>query len=69
MKFFDLQQPFFLPIWRRVATFGVATAWAVFELVSGSPGWAALFGALALYCGYQFFFVFNLETHEELTDD
>ncbi|WP_146588789.1 hypothetical protein [Puniceibacterium confluentis] len=69
MKLFDLHHPFFLPLWRRVATFAVAGGWAIVEVLGGSPGWAALFAALALYCGYQFFVAFNPEDHKDQSDD
>ncbi|KMK69000.1 hypothetical protein [Puniceibacterium sp. IMCC21224] len=69
MKLFDLRQPFFLPLWRRVATLAVAGGWAVVELVSGSPGWAALFAALAIYCAYEFFVAFNPDDYKDPTDD
>ena len=49
---FDLRHPFFNPLWRRVATVTVSLLWAGVELVSGSPGWALLFGAIGLWAGY-----------------
>ena len=54
-KFFDLRHPFFNPLWRRVLTVAVSGGWAVVELVSGSPGWAIMFGAVAAWCAYEFF--------------
>jgi len=58
-KLLDLQHPFFVPLWRRVATVVVIWGWAGFELITGSPGWAILFGAVAAYCSYEFFVNFN----------
>lgn len=59
MKFLDVQHPFFRPLWRRVAVVAVCLGWAVFEIVTGSPFFAILFGSVGLYCAYQFFIVFN----------
>ena len=56
---FDLQVPFFVPLWRRVLFVVVCLGWAIFEFVTGSPGWAILFGAAGLWCVYQFFVVWD----------
>jgi hypothetical protein len=48
-RFLDPDHPFFRPAWRRWATAILPLAWAAFELVSGSPGWAILFGAVGAY--------------------
>ncbi len=65
MKFFDLRNPFFNPLWRRIATVSVTGAWAVFELVSGNPGWSIMFGAVAAYCAYEFFVIWTPQKQEE----
>ena len=54
---FDLRHPFFLPLWRRVLTVAVALGWAAVEAVTGSPGWALIFGAAGAWAGWQFFVV------------
>ena len=59
MKFLDVQHPFFIPLWRRIAVVVVCLGWAVVELTSGAVIWAILFGGLGLYCAYQFFVVFD----------
>lgn len=51
----DVDHPFFRPLWRRLLTVFLPLAWALFELVTGSVGWAMLFGATGLYAGYAFF--------------
>ena len=56
---FDLDHPVFKPLWLRVIIVAVAIGWASFELVSGSPFWAILFGALGTYAAYKFFIDFN----------
>ena len=64
-KFFNLRHPFFLPTWRRAATTIFAGGWALFELSNGSPGWATLFGAIAAYCAYEFFIVFDPANYQD----
>ncbi|NVO25755.1 DUF3329 domain-containing protein [Donghicola mangrovi] len=48
----DPDDPFFAPLWRRVVIVGLCLGWAVFEAVTGSPGWALMFGAAGLYAGW-----------------
>ena len=55
MNFFDLRNPWFIPMWRRVALFLVCLLWGGFELVSGSVAWAVPFLGLAVYSGWVFF--------------
>ncbi len=59
---FDLQSPRLAPLWRRIAITALALGWVLVELSIGAPGWAALFGAASLWCGYQFFVIWNPET-------
>ena len=59
---FDLQTPFLKPLWRRVAITVVTLLWALVEIAGGNVGWAVLFGAAGLWCGYQFFVVWDPET-------
>ncbi|MCB1335551.1 MAG: hypothetical protein KDK26_18400 [Roseivivax sp.] len=56
---FDLQVPFFRPLWRRVATVLFALFWAGVEIVTGSPFWAMLFGGMGLYAAWEFFFAWK----------
>jgi hypothetical protein len=67
MEFFNLQRPFFRPLFPRVATFAIAAGWALFEFGTGSPGWAVMFGAIAVWCGYQFFIIFDPENYKDQT--
>lgn len=53
MKLLDPADPFFRPIWRRRAVVIAPALWAAFELYSGNPGWALLFGAAAGYAGWM----------------
>jgi hypothetical protein len=67
MKLFDVQHPFFVPLYRRVILVVLCLGWATFEFIAGSVGWGILFGALGLYCGYQFFVVFDPTPPKEPT--
>lgn len=64
MKLFDVQHPFFAPLWRRIAVVVLCLGWAVVELIMGSSGWAILFGAVGLYCAWQFFVVYERQKKE-----
>lgn len=64
MKLLDVQHPFFKPLWRRIAVVVFCLGWAGVELGSNQPFWALLFAALAVYCGWQFFFVFQPDSDE-----
>lgn len=55
----DVQHPWFIPLWRRIATVGASLGWAALEISWGHPGWAALFGFIGLYCAHQFFIAFD----------
>lgn len=66
---FDLQVPFFRPLWLRIAVVVVCLGWAVFEFMSGSPGWAMLFAAAGLWSAYQFFVIWTPAKDDERNDD
>ncbi|MGJ8622415.1 MAG: hypothetical protein ACSHW1_06515 [Yoonia sp.] len=53
-RFFDLAVPFFLPVWRRVATVIVPVLWALFEFANGAPFWALVFLALGGIAAFKF---------------
>lgn len=56
---FDLDHPYFRPLWIRLLIVAVALGWAVVEFATGSPFWGILFGALGVYAAYRFFVAFN----------
>ena len=58
---FDVQHPFFIPLWRRIAVVAACLGWALLELSWGNPGWSILFGAIGSYCAHQFFVAFDAE--------
>jgi hypothetical protein len=58
-KFFDLDHPFFRPLWIRIATVAACLGWAALEIAAGAVVWAALFGGIGLYAAWRFFVTFN----------
>jgi hypothetical protein len=65
MKFFDLQHPFYKPLWIRVLITAVCLGWTVVELLGGNVFWAILFGSVGVYAFYQFFIAFNPRDPED----
>ena len=61
VNFFNVQTPFFRPLWRRVVTTVACVGWTVFEVTSGSMMWAIIFGAASLYLAWEFFVAFDPE--------
>lgn len=57
-RFFDLDHPFFRPLWLRAAIVVVCFAWAGLEAYGGSKAWAGLFAAIGAYCVWRFFIRF-----------
>ena len=66
---FDLRHPFFNPAWRRVLTVVLALGWALVELLTGSPGWAMMFGAVGLWAGYVLLLTWTPVDDERTSDD
>lgn len=56
---FDLDHPFFRPLWIRIALVSACLGWAAFEFLAASPFWGMLFGALGLYAAWRFFVTFE----------
>ncbi len=61
---FDFDHPFFKPLWVRIAVTGLALGWGLFELWTGSAGWAMIFLALGCFAAYRLFFKFNSGSDE-----
>lgn len=59
MRGFDFNDPFFKPLWIRIAVVGLALGWAAFEFASGAPFWGILFGAAGAWAFYGLFIAFN----------
>ncbi len=56
MHLFDLQQPFFYPLWRRIAVVVLCLGWSVVEFSTAAPFWGIIFGGLGIFALWQFFF-------------
>ena len=56
MKLLDVQHPFFIPLWRRIATVAACIGWAGVEFWQGAPFWGIIFLAAGLFAGWQLFF-------------
>ena len=56
---FDLNHPFFIPLWRRVAVVVFAVGWGLFEFASGSPFWGTLFLGIGGYAFWGLFIAFD----------
>ncbi|MEM9320484.1 MAG: DUF3329 domain-containing protein [Pseudomonadota bacterium] len=52
---FNLDTPFFRPLWRRALTLIVCFGWGLWELANGAPFWAMVFGALGGAAAWQFY--------------
>lgn len=65
MKFFDLQDPFYKPLWIRVLLTAFCLGWAIVEFLADAPFWAILFGAIGIYCLHQFFIAFKPRAPDE----
>jgi hypothetical protein len=65
MKFFDLQHPFYKPLWIRIAIVAVCLGMTALELSGGNVFWAILFGSVGVYAFHQFFIAFNPRDPED----
>ncbi len=61
MKLLDVNHPFFLPYWRRIAVVAFCVAWALFEWITLSPFWGILASALAIYTYWALILTFDPE--------
>ncbi|MCH2164012.1 MAG: hypothetical protein MK098_05095 [Marinovum sp.] len=64
-RVFDVQLPFFIPIWRRIALTLFVGVWAIFEWTLDNQILAILTGMIAVYLALQFFVFFDPKTPEE----
>ena len=58
-KIINVQIPFFIPVWRRIAVVAVCCGWALLEVLAGNIEWALLYAGIAVYCIHQFFLAFD----------
>ncbi len=66
--FFDLNQPFYRPLWLRVAIVVSCLVMTVLEFSRASPFWGVLFAGIGLYCFWGFFIAFNPADPEKPND-
>lgn len=59
MKFLDPHHPFFKPLWRRILTAALPTAWGGVELYNGSTGWGIMFVAAGVYAAYELLIMYD----------
>ncbi|EAR51222.1 hypothetical protein OG2516_14446 [Oceanicola granulosus HTCC2516] len=59
--FFQFDDPFYRPLWRRVVIVGLCIGWGLFELAAGAVGFAMLFLGVGLYAGYRLFVTYDPE--------
>ena len=58
---FDFDEPFFRPLWVRIVVVSICVGWGLFELLTGSMGWAIMFLAAGGYVAYRLLVAFNPE--------
>ena len=54
LKLFDLEIPFFLPLWRRVLAVVVPVLWAFFEFSNSNVFWGLIFMGLGGIAAWRF---------------
>lgn len=60
---FDLRhEPFFRPLWRRIAVVALCLGWGAFEFIGGAPFWGTLFAGAGLYAAWELLIAFDPET-------
>lgn len=59
MRLFDFNDPFFRPLWLRVAIVAVAGGWGIFEFATGAPFWGVLFCGAAVAAFHGLFIAFD----------
>ena len=52
---FELQVPFFLPLWRRILTVAICFGWSIIEIDQASFFFGLVFIAMGVYASWQFF--------------
>ncbi|QQA41294.1 DUF3329 domain-containing protein [Pelagovum pacificum] len=55
----DTNDPFYRPLWIRVAIVAVTFCWAVIETIGGNVLFAMLSGAICLYAGWRLFITYD----------
>jgi hypothetical protein len=68
-KLFDFNDPFFKPLWLRVAIVALAGGWGIFEFASGQMFWGTLFVGVAAIAFWGLFITFEPREPEEKKKD
>jgi hypothetical protein len=58
-KLFDLNDPFFRPLWLRIAIVAFSLGWGAFEFSAGAASWGLLFCGIGAYAFYGLFIAFD----------
>ena len=61
---FEVRNPIFRPLWRRIALTAFCLGWALFEVSNGAMFWAIIFGACGVHLFIQFFIRFDPADYE-----
>jgi hypothetical protein len=69
MKFLDPHHPFFKPLWRRILSVLLPTAWGGVELYNGSTGWAVLFLGAGAYAAYELLIMYDRTMAKAAAED
>lgn len=59
MKFVDFNDPFFKPLWIRIAVVCGPALWGLFEFYNGENTWGLMFIGLAVWGFYGLFIKFD----------
>lgn len=54
MKLIDLTDPFFAPVWIRIAVVLTLIGWGLFELTTARAMWAVIFLGVGVICAWRF---------------
>lgn len=52
---FDVDVPFFLPVWRRFFVVGLAVFWGLFEISTGAIFWGMIFVGMGAIAAWRFY--------------
>lgn len=69
MQILDPKHPFFKPLWRRVLTVVLPTAWGAVELANNALGWALIFFAAAAYAAYELLIMYDRRVEDSTPAD
>lgn len=67
-RLIEVRHPFFRPLWRRIVLSVLLVGWTIFEISGGNTLWALLFGAIGVFCIYEFFFIYDPANYEDRED-